>query len=77
MDVASIIATLPPELREEVLLTADDTILRTLPPALAAEAGALQERAARRHFQYMPQPDDMPGDIFTRVVPRVSVSPSP
>ncbi|KAH7291322.1 hypothetical protein KP509_29G011900 [Ceratopteris richardii] len=45
MDSASIIATFPPELREEVLLTASEPVLNALPPALLAEARLLRERA--------------------------------
>ena len=38
MDMATILATFPPEVREEVLLTSDDSLLATLTPALLAEA---------------------------------------
>ncbi|CAN0161387.1 unnamed protein product, partial [Scytosiphon promiscuus] len=44
MDNASIVATLPPELRREVLLSADEALLSTLPPNLVAEAMVLRER---------------------------------
>ena len=44
MDNASIVATLPPEVRREVLLSADETLLSTLPPNLVAEAMVLRER---------------------------------
>eukprot|EP01105_Mastigella_eilhardi_P021763 TRINITY_DN529_c2_g4_i1.p1 TRINITY_DN529_c2_g4~~TRINITY_DN529_c2_g4_i1.p1 ORF type:complete len:3442 (-),score=904.70 TRINITY_DN529_c2_g4_i1:98-9571(-) len=47
MDTASIIATLTPDLREEALLSIDDAALETLPPALAAEANAVRDRASR------------------------------
>ncbi|XP_009379977.2 E3 ubiquitin-protein ligase UPL1 isoform X1 [Musa acuminata AAA Group] len=49
MDAVSIIATLPSEIREEVLLTSPDTLLATLTPALVAEANLLRERFAHRH----------------------------
>jgi E3 ubiquitin-protein ligase HUWE1 len=49
MDNASIIATFPAELREEVLLSADETVLATLPPALLAEARVLRERHMSRY----------------------------
>ncbi|RWW84344.1 hypothetical protein BHE74_00007050 [Ensete ventricosum] len=49
MDAVSIIATLPSEIREEVLLTSPDTLLATLTPALVAEANMLRERFAHRH----------------------------
>lgn len=45
MDSASIIATFPPELRQEVLLTSDESLLAALPPELLAEA---QVRCRRR-----------------------------
>ncbi|MCO5577300.1 hypothetical protein L7F22_031127 [Adiantum nelumboides] len=45
MDSASIIATFPDELREEVLLTSSESVLAALPPALLAEARLLRERA--------------------------------
>nr|XP_009404258.1 PREDICTED: E3 ubiquitin-protein ligase UPL1-like [Musa acuminata subsp. malaccensis] len=48
MDAVSIIATLPSEIREEVLLTSPDTLLATLTPALVAEANMLRERFAHR-----------------------------
>jgi hypothetical protein len=46
MDNATFLASLPPELRAEVLLTADAEFLATLPPELVAEAQAVRERAA-------------------------------
>ncbi|KAH7670367.1 E3 ubiquitin-protein ligase HUWE1 protein [Dioscorea alata] len=49
MDAVSIIATFPSEIREEVLLTSDDTLLASLTPALVAEATMLRERFARRY----------------------------
>jgi hypothetical protein len=36
MDNASFIATLPQDLREEILLTSDESFIATLPPQLAA-----------------------------------------
>ncbi|GAX74557.1 hypothetical protein CEUSTIGMA_g2006.t1, partial [Chlamydomonas eustigma] len=44
IDLATLLATFPPDVREEVLLTSDESILRTLPPALLAEANALRSR---------------------------------
>ncbi len=44
MDLATLLATFPPDVREEVLLTSEDSVLQTLPPALLAEANALRER---------------------------------
>eukprot|EP00178_Gracilaria_changii_P025180 TRINITY_DN771_c0_g1_i1.p1 TRINITY_DN771_c0_g1~~TRINITY_DN771_c0_g1_i1.p1 ORF type:complete len:1803 (+),score=292.16 TRINITY_DN771_c0_g1_i1:174-5411(+) len=44
MDNATFLATLPPELREEVLLTSGEAFIQSLPPHVAAEARLLQER---------------------------------
>ncbi|CAM9941283.1 unnamed protein product, partial [Choristocarpus tenellus] len=44
MDNASFVATLPADLRREILLTANDQLLNTLPPNLVAEAMMLRER---------------------------------
>ncbi|BFI34167.1 E3 ubiquitin-protein ligase HUWE1 [Marchantia polymorpha subsp. ruderalis] len=49
MDSASIIATFPAELREEVLLTSSESVLAALPPALIAEAQLLRERALSQY----------------------------
>jgi hypothetical protein len=46
MDNASFIASLSPDLREEILRTSDDSFLNTLPPAIVAEAQLLRERAS-------------------------------
>lgn len=54
IDIASFIATLSsPELREEVLLTADESVLNTLPPDLQAEARILRERAHLQRSRLM------------------------
>lgn len=52
MDNASFLASLEPELREEILLTADEAFLSSLPSAIRAEADVLRERAMaqRRTF---------------------------
>lgn len=42
MDNASFLATLTPDLREEILLTQDDAFIESLPPAIQAEAHALR-----------------------------------
>ncbi|XP_057852533.2 E3 ubiquitin-protein ligase UPL1 isoform X1 [Cryptomeria japonica] len=49
MDSASIIATFPAELREEVLLTSSEAVLAALSPALLAEAQMLRERAMSQY----------------------------
>ncbi|KAG3114628.1 E3 ubiquitin-protein ligase [Phytophthora idaei] len=46
MDNASFVASLAPELREEILVTCDDAFLQTLPSQVRAEAMVLRERAA-------------------------------
>mmetsp|Transcript_10348 Transcript_10348/g.20954 ORF Transcript_10348/g.20954 Transcript_10348/m.20954 type:complete len:1614 (-) Transcript_10348:51-4892(-) len=45
MDNASFLASLEPELRGEILLTADETFLNSLPSTIRAEADVLRERA--------------------------------
>mmetsp|Transcript_9044 Transcript_9044/g.11092 ORF Transcript_9044/g.11092 Transcript_9044/m.11092 type:complete len:4662 (-) Transcript_9044:66-14051(-) len=49
MDNASFIASLAPDLREDILLTADESFLNSLPPDIIAEAHILRERASSRH----------------------------
>ena len=50
LDLATTIASFPPEVREEVLLGASENILSQLPPAILAEAQALRQRSPRlRH----------------------------
>merc|ERR1711937_946766 len=43
MDNASFVASLAPELRNEILLTADDAFIQSLPPNIVAEAQVLRE----------------------------------
>lgn len=43
LDIATLLATFPPDVREEVLLTSDQTMLASLTPALLAEAQVLTE----------------------------------
>ena len=47
-EFVAMLASFPPDVREEVLITADDALLASLPEALRAEARALRERAMRR-----------------------------
>jgi hypothetical protein len=49
MDNASFVVSLAPELRREILLTADETFLNSLPPDIIAEAQLLRERASHQH----------------------------
>eukprot|EP00536_Pseudo-nitzschia_multiseries_P010994 jgi/Psemu1/326262/estExt_fgenesh1_pg.C_3550003 len=51
MDNASFIASLAPELRNDILLTADESVIRSLPPNIVAEAQVLRERRARADAQ--------------------------
>lgn len=61
MDNASFIASLDPILREEVLMTAPEELLQSLPAELVAEAQLIRDRAftriaARREAPAQPQP---------------------
>ncbi|GJU61536.1 hypothetical protein Tco_1243371 [Tanacetum coccineum] len=47
--IMEIIATVPLEIQEEVLLTSSDAVLSNLTPALLAEANMLRERFARHY----------------------------
>lgn len=38
LDIATLLATFPPDVREEVLMTSDQAMLASLTPALLAEA---------------------------------------
>lgn len=49
MDNANFLASLAPDLRQEILLTADETFLQSLPPQIVAEANILRERVAAQH----------------------------
>ncbi|CAA6672443.1 unnamed protein product [Spirodela intermedia] len=49
MDNASIIATFPPDLRQEVLLTSSEAVLSSLPSNFLAEAQMLRDRAASHY----------------------------
>ena len=51
MDIASIIATFPPEIREEVLLTLDESAVNSLPSDILAEARTIRDRVNSRSFQ--------------------------
>jgi E3 ubiquitin-protein ligase HUWE1 len=47
MDNASFVASLAPDLRQEILMNADEAFLSTLPPNLVAEAMLMREREPR------------------------------
>ncbi|RHY47231.1 hypothetical protein DYB38_002462 [Aphanomyces astaci] len=69
MDNASFVASLAPELREEILVTSDDAFLQTLPSSVRAEAMILRERAAFRAVQAhgrLSQADDQTAHFFQR-----------
>ena len=55
MDNASFLASLTPDLRQEILLTADDTFIASLPPNLVNEANILRERVTAQHRQAQEQ----------------------
>ncbi|TYZ59725.1 hypothetical protein PybrP1_006637 [[Pythium] brassicae (nom. inval.)] len=57
MDNASFVASLAPDLREEILVTCDDAFLQTLSSQVRAEAMVLRERAAFRTTYRERQPD--------------------
>lgn len=48
MDPASFIASLDPQLRQDVLMDQDEGFIQTLPSHIIAEAGSFRERAPRR-----------------------------
>lgn len=48
MDNATFLATLAPDLREEILLTSGEAFIESLPPNVAAEARVLREREMSR-----------------------------
>jgi E3 ubiquitin-protein ligase HUWE1 len=48
MDPASFIASLDPQLRQDVLMDQDEGFIQTLPSHIIAEAGPFRERAPRR-----------------------------
>ncbi|DBB00800.1 TPA: hypothetical protein ACH3X1_000730 [Trebouxia sp. C0004] len=49
MDLATILATFPPDVREEVLLTSEEDVINSLPPALLAEAQQLRQRVMQHY----------------------------
>lgn len=64
MDNATFLATLPRQLREEVLVSLEEDVLEGLPPALAMEARSLREREAahrvREQAHGWGSPDETP-----------------
>lgn len=56
MDLATVLATFPADVREEVLLTADDDLINTLPPAQLAEAQELRNRVLSRGAAFRWEP---------------------
>lgn len=52
MDNATFLATLAPELREEILLESGEAFIQSLPPVLAAEARLLREREASSRLSW-------------------------
>lgn len=76
MDNASFLASLGPDLREEILLTADETFLNSLPPNILAEAQLLRERASIRRQTvqdgggFGEEPNRNDGNAQSNAVPR-------
>ena len=75
MDNANFLASLAPDLRQEILLTADEAFLQSLPPQILAEANVLRERvaaqsrdASRNRTESLAQPNisNAPGAAGTR-----------
>ncbi len=62
MDNATFLATLTPDLREEILITAGDEFLASLPASVAAEARILRDREAANQMRHHAwgAPDDAP-----------------
>lgn len=61
-DVANIVASLPEDIREEVLLYSGPDILANLPPDLIAEGQRLRDR----HMQHADHEDAMARNFFFR-----------
>ncbi|CAE7022008.1 UPL2 [Symbiodinium natans] len=78
MDNASFIASLDPMLREEVLMTAPEEVLQTLPAELVAEAQMIRDRAFMRiasHREGPPPAQPPPPARAPRVQPQPSARP--
>lgn len=71
MDNASFVASLAPELRNEILTTAEEAFLATLPPNLQAEAQVLRDRAGSQ-YQFISIPSVQGGDRRSRRAERAA-----
>lgn len=60
MDNASFLASLTPDLRQEILLTADDAFISSLPANLIAEANVLRERHLSQHRRRAEETNNAP-----------------
>jgi E3 ubiquitin-protein ligase HUWE1 len=58
-DAATVLATMPRELREEIFLTSAESFLESLPAHMAAEARAVRERVMGRLSRGWRQPPDL------------------
>lgn len=74
MDNASFVASLAPDLREEILLTVDDAFLQSLPVSLRTEAQILRERASVNRRSY-DEPADTAHQARTSAVNVEDVAP--
>ena len=66
MDNATFLATLAPELREEILLESGEAFLRSLPPNMAAEARILRERDMSSRLPWRVNGQDLSAMGFDR-----------
>jgi len=73
MDNASFIASLAPNLREEILAGADDEFLSSLPSSIATEAHILRERANSRHLRTHAAPEIMGGGNSNGVIGEINI----
>lgn len=71
MDNATFLATLAPELREEILITTGEAFIQSLPPSVAAEARVLRERDASSRFGLQLNPEVSVGFDDGRIPNRI------
>lgn len=69
MDNATFLATLAPDLREEILLTSGEAFIQSLPPNVAAEARVLRERDMSTRIPWRVHVNDSGGRFDPRDLP--------
>ena len=70
-DTATFLASLPPDLREEILLTTDEAVLANLPPDMAAEAYNLRNQhynRQRRQFRRQHHIENSRSNVISKAV---------